>query len=384
MRARTACEATRTGAARAGDGGLPSRRYDARRTQLQPTAAGPLPAHFGRDARAAEIDVRLASTARTSGAARPLLLVDPLDVVPAQPVEQATSSSRDEPARLEQLRDGTRRRASRRRRARSNRPSIPRSAADSLPSTSSLTTSTAACRPPRRARTTSTSTASASGARERLLVSPRGRRSAPCRPHLPSAFGTHAPRGRRRRSRPGSRAGPRAPSAFGSNAITRPLGPGRTRGVDRDEAEVRAALEHRPSGGDRLGEQADEGPLAAVLEQLADVVELREARAAEPNAVHVELEALERARRRAARARRRATPSRSRRARPATALEHRQCRELRSHGSHDPTGYPLDRPMSDSIWSRDRPRPTSGATSATSTAAGRCSSPARTASWARI
>ena len=120
-------------------------------------------------------------------------------------------------------------------------------------------------------------------------------RSGPCPVASPSAFGTtdtrsatpFAARFSLRTS---------CTSAFGSNAITAPIGSGRARRVDGDEAEVRAALEHRPSGRDRLGEQAHEGPLAAVLEQLADVVEAaRGSVPREPDAVDVELEALERA-----------------------------------------------------------------------------------------
>ena len=110
------------------------------------------------------------------------------------------------------------------------------------------------------------------------------------------------------------------------------FGPRRARGVDRDEAEVRAALEHRPSGRDRLREQADEGPVAAVLEQLAYVVELREARATEPDAIHVELEALERACHEG-RDPIDKTAETERARQPREPLERRQCRELRSHGS---------------------------------------------------
>ena len=102
--------------------------------------------------------------------------------------------------------------------------------------------------------------------------------------------------------------------------------------MDRDEAEVRAALEHRPSGRDRLGEQANEGPVAAVLEQLADVVELREARAAEPNAAHVEFEALKRACHEGRDPIDESAETESAR-QAREPLERRQCRELRSHGS---------------------------------------------------
>ena len=66
--------------------------------------------------------------------------------------------------------------------------------------------------------------------------------------------------------------------------------------MHRDEAEVRPALEHDAARRYRLPQQPHEGLLATVLHQLTDVVQVRELCAGEPDAVHVELEALERAR----------------------------------------------------------------------------------------
>ena len=71
----------------------------------------------------------------------------------------------------------------------------------------------------------------------------------------------------------------------------RPCGPRRVHG---DEAEVGPALEHGPPGRHRLREQSHEGLLASLLQQLANVVQVRELGAGEPDSVHVELEALER------------------------------------------------------------------------------------------
>ena len=102
--------------------------------------------------------------------------------------------------------------------------------------------------------------------------------------------------------------------------------------MDRDEAEVGATLDDDRARGDRLREQSNEGPLAPVLAQLADVVELREV---VPPSRTPSTSSTKRSNGRETSGATRSTigaqaePARE----PGEPFERRQCRELRLHGS---------------------------------------------------
>ena len=207
---------------------------------------------------------------------------------------QARSSSREAPGALEQRRDCTRGRA--RGAGRSTSRSIPRSAASSRALDVELDdVDRRRRRRRRRARPRPRPSSDAVAASKRLLVSPpavearRGRRVSP------SACGLTSTRSATPFA-PGSRAARRARPCWARRRCTRPSGPAaraactvtkprcappsstsRRRGIA--SASSRTNVRSRPS----LGE-------------LADVVQLGEVAAAQPHAVHVELEPLERPR----------------------------------------------------------------------------------------